>query len=78
MEFLILWSLCGLAAAAIAYWRGLRPSAWLMAGFVLGPFAVLWAAVLAPRISPFRVHRLFEIAFVTLVIVAGAILSFAR
>jgi hypothetical protein len=47
------WLCCGFAAAAIAHNRGANGCAWFAAGALLGPFGILFAAILRVASCPY-------------------------
>lgn len=44
----VIWVASAVSAAAVAHVRGLKWAGWFGAGLLLGPFAVLFAAVSKP------------------------------
>jgi len=49
MEFIALWFFCGIISAMIASSRGRSGCAWLLLGFIFGPFG--FAVALLPKIE---------------------------
>ena len=55
MEYVILWIVCGIGAAAIASSKGRSVFGWLIGGFLLGPIGLLIVGLMENR-HPTRVH----------------------
>jgi len=52
LEYLILWSLFGFAAASMAQGKNRRKEVWFFIGLLLGPFAVLIVALMKTAEGP--------------------------
>ena len=48
MGYVVLWGLCGMAAAVLATRKGRRRTAWCLLGVLLGPVALLVAVLPSP------------------------------
>jgi hypothetical protein len=52
MEYLILWTVFGFAAASMAKGKNRRVVPWFFIGLLTGPFAVLIVAMMKPGPGP--------------------------
>ena len=57
MEYIIIWIVCGIGAAAIASSKGRSAGAWFLGGLLLGPIGLLIVGFMgapAPSVSSVR------------------------
>jgi hypothetical protein len=52
MEYLILWTVFGFAAASMAKGKNRHVVLWFIIGLLIGPFAILIIAILKPGPGP--------------------------
>lgn len=48
-SFFVFWVICGIGASMIARSKGRSGCGWVIAGFVIGPLAILIVGFMAPK-----------------------------